>query len=86
MSNVSLNTVAVTVNFESATYQVLENNGSVFVCVMKDGEMEDSFSVEVTSIPQTAQGMYSDRRRISPQCTVMENMHYCPITIVFSPS
>ena len=52
--NVSFN--KVTVNFRNATYQVSENNGSVFVCVVKDRTVEGSFSVEVTSIPRNARG------------------------------
>ena len=43
----------------SASYQVPENNGSVFVCVMKSSgaEVEERLSVNLTSIPRDAEGI-----------------------------
>ena len=41
--------VAVTVYFESSGYEVVENEGPVTVCVIREGEIAEAIVIQVTT-------------------------------------
>lgn len=45
--------------FESESYSVLEDGGSVNVCVRRSGMITETFSIRVATINVDASGMFS---------------------------
>ena len=47
---------AVCVNFSQTQYDVMEMNGMVYICVELQGEIDDPVTVQLFTIPGTAEG------------------------------